>query len=195
MTVIEQLEKSGFQPAEDYYYDSGHHSSVLRRDGICVILDFDLCDSAGESECFDYSKYCEMQNGYMEGSSRVYRFDISGEEDFTEKILNWLDTDPDSLVIDDDGGSFDKAHVDNTPLEKQFEDLFIEAYGYDAVNYLQKEYSLSLGNGKNAFVDYVVETSFGPCAVEENGVHYHHPQLIGEKAYRRQLNKQNILSL
>ena len=194
MISFEKLQSAGFRRTEDYWYDDMHRSAVLFRDGICLLLDINLCETES-GKLFDYSKYCEMQNGYMEGSSRVYRFDISGEEDFTEEILNWLDTDPDSLVIDDDGGSFDKAHVDNTPLEKQFEDLFIEAYGYDAVNYLQKEYSLSLGNGKNAFVDYVVETSSGPCAVEENGVHYHHPQLIGEKAYRRQLNKQNILSL
>ena len=50
-------------------------------------------------------------------------------------------------------------------------------------------------NGRNAFVDYVVETSTGSYAIEENGVHYHHPQLIGLEAYKRQLEKQNTLSL
>ena len=52
-----------------------------------------------------------------------------------------------------------------------------------------------MANGKNAFIDYVIETDTGPIAVEENGVHYHHPQLIGEEKYRHQLEKQNMLSL
>ena len=78
---------------------------------------------------------------------------------------------------------------------KEFEDLFIDAYGYDALNYLQKEYSISLDNGRNGFVDYVVETATGNYAIEENGERYHHPQLVDKKDYLRQLEKQNTLSV
>lgn len=32
-------------------------------------------------------------------------------------------------------------------------------------------------------------------AIEENGIHYHHPQLIGIEGYRKQLRKQNTCAL
>ncbi len=194
MIDLERLESIGYKRTADYYYDEDHRSAVLFKDGKCLILDYDLCENQSD-RLFDYYKYCEMQNERMHSAKTLLRFDVSGEQDKTEYVLNWLDLDPESIELTDSGGSFDKAHIDNTPLEKQFEDLFIETYGYDALNYLQKEYALSLGNKRNAFVDYVIDTQEGPCAIEENGVHYHHPQLIGEDAYRRQLEKQNILSL
>ena len=67
-----------------------------------------------------------------------------------------------------------------------FEDLFVESYGDNATEYLKKEYAVSLNNGRNAFADYVVETKNGNFAIEENGVHYHHPCLIGNVAYEKQ---------
>lgn len=189
------LTSRGFKQTEDYYYDETHHSSVFFSvDQICVIIDHDLCDH-DEGTAFDYSKYCEMQNTWMNDSKALYRFYVKGDEDISEEIISWLDKDPDSIEVKDKGGSFDKAHVDNTPLEKEFEDIFMEAYGNDSVNYLQKEYSLSLNEGRNAFVDYVIETDHGSFAIEENGVHYHHPQLIPYINYQRQLEKQNTLSL
>lgn len=99
------------------------------------------------------------------------------------------------MEVLDKGGSFDKTHIDNTPLEKEFEDLFIDSYGPDALDFLQKEYSISMPGGKNAFVDYVIETADGNFAIEENGVRYHHPQIIRLQAYIHQLEKQNTLSL
>ena len=184
----------GFERAADYYYDESHKSAVLFRDDTCLILDYDICDITGV-KAFDYYKYCDMQNARAQAYDKLFRFLVSKDKDDTDRIVDWLQKDPESIEVTDEGGSFDKAHIDNTPLEKQFEDLFIETYGYDAVNYLQKEYSLSIGGKKNAFVDYVIETQYGPYAIEENGVHYHHPQLIGEEAYRKQLEKQNILNL
>lgn len=73
--------------------------------------------------------------------------------------------------------------------------MFVDTYGDNATEYLKKEYSVSLANGRNAFVDYVIETKNGNYAIEENGVHYHHPCIIGNKAYDRQLEKQNTLNL
>ena len=191
---IKMLHSLGLTPVEDYYYDSSRHSFVMRKDNTCVIVDYDLCVNNNDA-VFDYSKYCEMQNALMASSGRLFRFYASEEEGLCETINNWLNMEPDDIEITDKGGIFDKVHVDNTPLEKTFEDLFVETYGNDALGFLQKEYSLSLRNGRNAFVDYVVETSTGSYAIEENGVHYHHPQLIGLDAYKRQLEKQNTLSL
>lgn len=190
------LTTRGFRLAEDYYYDDSHHSAVFFNDGhkTCVMMDFDIC-SKGDGTAFDYSKYCEMQNTWMTSSERLYRFYVSKLNDVEDEVISWLDKEPESIEVNDKGGSFDKAHVDNTPLEKSFEDLFMEAYGNDSVNYLHKEYSLSLNEGRNAFVDYVLETDHGSYAIEENGVHYHHPQLISENQYLKQLEKQNTLSL
>ena len=184
----------GFETVEDYYYDSLRHSVVMKKDSTCVIVDYDLCLQNNDA-VFDYSKYCEMQNGLMASSGRLFRFYAAEGEDLCESIHNWLTMEPDDIEISDKGGVFDKVHVDNTPLEKTFEDLFVETYGNDALGFLQKEYSLSLSNGRNAFVDYVVETSTGSYAIEENGVGYHHPQIIRLEAYKRQLEKQNTLSL
>ena len=44
---------------------------------------------------------------------------------------------------------------------------------------------------RTRYVDYVVRTRDGLLGVEENGVRYHHPQLIGERRYSDQLLKQN----
>ena len=209
-------ENCGLQLVEDYYYDGTHHSSVLQKGKTCVILDYDLCSVEENTEkIFDYSKYCEMQNAWMMSSDRLYRFYVTADrfsacneqnsvfsserEDVNTgicaEINRWLTLDPENIEVSDDGGSFDKAHIDNTPLEKTFEDLFIDAYGYDSLDYLNKEYSISLNQGRNAFVDYVIETKSGTYAVEENGVRYHHPQIIHLAAYLRQLEKQNTLSL
>lgn len=196
---IRAVESMGFTLKEDYFYDRRHHSAVLRKDDICVVLDFDLC-TLDTDEVFDYSKYCEMQNSWMASSNRLYRFYVSSEETartgvISEIIRQWIAETPDHMEISDRGGSFDKAHPDNTPLEKVFEDLFTEAYGNDSLAFLNKEYAVSLANGRNAFVDYVVETVDGVFAIEENGVQYHHPQIIRLEAYKRQLEKQNTLSL
>ena len=188
------LHSLGFETVEDYYYDSLRHSVVMKKDSTCVIVDYDLCLQNNDA-VFDYSKYCEMQNGLMASSGRLFRFYAAEGEDLRESIHKWLTMEPDDIEISDKGGVFDKVHVDNTPLEKTFEDLFVETYGNDALGFLQKEYSLSLSNGRNAFVDYVVETSTGSYAIEENGVRYHHPQIIRLEAYKRQLEKQNTLSL
>ncbi len=140
----------------------------------------------------------------MASSKKLYRiyvsvFPSSSSESSLGKVVQeieyWANNNPENIEISDSGGAFDKAHPDNTPLEKRFEDLFVEAYGNDSLTFLQKEYSISLANGRNAFVDYVVETETGSFAIEENGVQYHHPQIIRLEAYRRQLEKQNTLSL
>ena len=188
------LTERGFQKAECFQYADHIYSTVYQKDNVCVILDYDLCRMDGDV-CFDYSKYCELQNKWMAASDQLFRFYISDSEEDCNEITDWLDGKPENMELNDTGGSFDKAHIDNTPLEKTFEDLFSEAYGKASVGYLQKEYSISMKGGRNAFVDYVIETDNGTYAIEENGVHYHHPQLIGEERYQRQLEKQNTLSL
>lgn len=189
----EKLENFGLKFVDEYFYDDTHHSFVLEKDDICVIVDDNICEN-NKKIIFDYSKYCEMQNKYMSEFQKLYRFNYIDDSCYN-KIKEWLCKTVEDIEVKDDGGSFDVAHTDNTPLEKTFEDLFIDTYGDNATEYLKKEYSVSLANGRNAFVDYVIETKNGNYAIEENGVHYHHPCIIGNKAYDRQLEKQNTLNL
>ena len=60
-----------------------------------------------------------------------------------------------------------------------------------AVKYLAKEHSIADNEGHSYFLDYFVRLNDGAIAVEENGVTYHHPQVIGIARYRKQLQKQN----
>lgn len=193
MLNIKTIEQQGLKFIDEYLFDDTHSSFVFKYNNICCIIDNDICKNQ-DKEVFDYSKYCEMQNKYMEEYDKLFRFNYVDETIYDE-IKEWLNKQAADIEIEDDGGSFDIAHVDNTPLEKKFEDLFVETYGDNSIEYLRKEYSVSLKNGRNAFVDYVVETQNGNYAIEENGVRYHHPCIIGEKAYYRQLEKQNTLSL
>ena len=185
--------KLGLEFIDEYVFDDTHHSFVFKQNNICVIVDDNICENK-EKVVFDYSKYCEMQNKYMAEFDKLYRFNYVDDSTY-KQIENWLSKTPTDIDIKDFGGSFDLAHTDNTPLEKTFEDLFVESYGDNATEYLKKEYAVSLNNGRNAFVDYVVETKNGNFAIEENGVHYHHPCLIGNVAYEKQLEKQNTLNL
>ena len=189
----EKLENLGLKFVDEYFYDDTHHSFVLKKDDICVIVDDNICETDKET-IFDYSKYCEMQNKYMAEFQKLYRFNYVDNSCY-DKIKEWLNKTVEDIEVKDDGGSFDVAHTDNTPLEKTFEDLFVDTYGDNATEYLKKEYPVSLANGRNAFVDYVIETKNGNFAIEENGAHYHHPCIIGNKAYDRQLEKQNTLNL
>jgi len=189
----EKICKLGLEFLDEYLFDDTHHSYVFKYKNTCIIVDDNICENKKEI-VFDYSKYCEMQNKYMAQFEKLYRFNFIDDSIYS-KIAEWLNKNANDIEIKDIGGSFDVAHTDNTPLEKTFEDLFIESYGDNATEFLKKEYAVSLNNGRNAFVDYVVETKNGNFAIEENGVHYHHPCLIGNDLYEKQLEKQNTLNL
>ena len=71
--------------------------------------------------------------------------------------------------------------ADVSPLEFHFEQNFTSTYGMNALKYLTREYGICDEKGKNYFLDYLVRTKDGKYAIEENGVNYHHPQIIGEE--------------
>lgn len=192
MISDKELKRLGLEFIDEYRFDDVHRSFIYKKDDIGIIIDDNICFDNGH--VFDYSKYCEMQNKYALLFKRIYRFNYVND-DIYEKIAKWLNMSCDDIDIEDDGGVFDVIHTDNTILEKSFEDLFIEAYGEDATTYLKKEYAISLDKGRNAYVDYVIETKNGNYAIEENGIHYHHPCIIGNTNYERQLEKQNTLNL
>ena len=55
----------------------------------------------------------------------------------------------------------------------------------NALRYLTREYGICDENGNNYFLDYFIRTQNERYAVEENGLNFHHPQIIGEEKYRK----------
>lgn len=200
MLDANRLEELGIKLIERYEFDLTHYSLIGYFNDKCIIVDNNLCvrDSITKEHSIevDYAKYCEMQNKYMAKFNKLYRFNYIDDNIYKE-IEKWLNLTAEDINIEASAkvASFDKAHIDSTILEEKFADLFVEAYGNDALCYLKREYPISLADGKNAFVDYVVETKNNKYAIEENGITYHHPQIIGNLKYERQLIKQNTLNL
>lgn len=169
-------------------YPNGGKSYFYVKDGIAIIVDDGICCCEKAEEAFPYTLITEKQNEYVHKYDRVYRFlaeDVNSietvvntdiehrEPDFTVRVANREDS------------------PDASPLELLFEKQFTNVYGMGALKYLWKEYGIADDEGHNYFLDYVVRTKDGTIAVEENGVTYHHPQIIGADRYRRQLKKQN----
>lgn len=192
---ISIFQKNGFQLIEEYQFNERYRSYVFSYGSYCVIIDEHFDYPEKDEFFFDYSKYCEMQNKYMRMFDILLRFNLEKkEEELFNEILQTIANEKDSIA-DDDGGRFSYSHVDNTPTEAIFEDIFVEAYGYEALECLYKEVSISSEKGTNYFIDYVVETKKGNYAFEENGVKYHHPCLVGKEKYQELLHKQNTMIL
>ncbi len=169
-------------------YPNGGKSYFYIKDQIAVIVDDNICNCDSEEEAFPYTLITEKQNEYMHRYSKVFRFlsdDIDTIEDVIRTNNDHIDVDFAVRVANREDSS------DASPLELLFEQQFTNVYGMGALKYLWKEYGITDDEGHNYFLDYVVRTRNGSIAVEENGVTYHHPQIIGKDRYRKQLQKQN----
>lgn len=161
-----------------HYGQDNIWSDVYETDDRIVITDHNIC-TCHTAAVFDYDLYTQSQNRLMKLGKPLYRY-MEGDESFVAESGTY---------------KFNSVYqrIDATPVEHFFEERFAECYGHDALGYLHKEYPIVSASGNNLFLDYAVELkSGGGVAVEENGVNYHHPQLIGEEKYRHQLEKQNI---
>lgn len=161
-------------------------------DGVdMVIIDDEICSCRDGEQIFPYTLITDKQNHYMKIYRRVFRF-LGFDPETIEKCL--LKSRQEVLhftkKISERG-----EHADSSPLELLFEQNFTDVYGMRALKYLQKEFRISDEDGNNYFLDYLVDTADSRVAIEENGIHYHHPQLIGIEGYRKQLRKQNTCAL
>ena len=184
---MENLKSKGYELAESCSYPNGGKSEYYVKGGTAVIIDYDICRVNDDKAAFPYSLITEKQNAYMKAYNKVYRFlaeDI--RQDLVYEGHQW------------NSGGFDAKAPDRgdaaepSPLEMLFEDSFTAVYGADSIKYLNREYGISDFEGNNYFLDYCIRTASGDIAVEENGITYHHPQIIGEDRYRKQLYKQNL---
>lgn len=177
-----EFRSTRYEFAESVNYPNGGESDFYVSGNNAVILDLDICSPGQNGKVFPYTLITDKQNSYMKRYDKVYRFLY---EDFiTDQEKQFV---PDYTVR-----SFNREDsADASPLEFLFEQNFANVYGLGALKYLNKEYPISGENGNSFYLDYVIHTKNGDIAVEENGITYHHPQVIGIERYRRQLQKQN----
>ena len=161
-------------------------------DGVdMVIIDDEICSCCDGEQIFPYTLITDKQNHYMKIYRRVFRF-LGFDPETIEKCLQ---KSRQEVLYSTKKISERGEHADSSPLELLFEQNFTDVYGMRALKYLQKEFRISDEDGNNYFLDYLIDTADSRVAIEENGIHYHHPQLIGIEGYRKQLRKQNTCAL
>ena len=186
------VQHTDFSLREQVKYPNGGVSSFYDNGTDMVIIDEDICNHNPAEPVFSYMLITDKQNNYMHRFKRVFRF-LGYEK---KEVEIYLSKDEITLPMDYMITVGDRAEQsDVSPLELHFEQSFSNAYGINALKYLSREYGICDESGKNYFLDYLVRTRNGKYAVEENGVNYHHPQIIGEEKYRNKLRKQNTCAL
>lgn len=182
---------SEFKLRDYMEYPNGGCSRFYDNGMDMVIIDDGICACEGDS-IFSYMLITDKQNHYIHQYRKVFRF-LGYMRDEIDKFLY---SDESLIMLEYVGNIADRSEQsDVSPLELHFEKNFSNVYGISALKYLNREYGICDSNGNNYFLDYLVNTQNGKYAVEENGVMYHHPQIIGEKKYKNQLNKQNTCAL
>lgn len=180
-----------FRLVEVVTYPNGGSSSFYQYESVTLIVDDDICKRDEEEPVFDYSRITSKQNEYVSRSDRVYRFlreDIGQAAD----LVTHREEEGDPEPLHRKRRPPDRENTaEVSPLEADFERHFCNVYGSDSARYLWREYGITDMDGHDRFIDYLVQTDSGLLGVEENGVTYHHPQIIGKQRYRDQLLKQN----
>ncbi|MDO4538628.1 MAG: DEAD/DEAH box helicase [Coriobacteriales bacterium] len=192
--------RGDFALAERVAYPNGGTSLFFEYDGTAIIVDDGICDIRPGEKAFDYSLITTKQNEYMTSHRRVYRFLREDVGEIERFLLADAEVGEDGALNDKSllaaTRTADRANVaDASPLERLFEEHFANVYGADSARYLWREYGLTDADGHVRYLDYLVQTKTGRIAVEENGVTFHHPQIVGRDRYRTQLLKQNSCTL
>lgn len=182
------VEHADFSLREKIKYPNGGISNFYDNGKDMVIIDEDICEHKSNDPVFSYMLITVKQNNYMHQFKRVFRF--LGYSHFeVDKYLSRKEIVLPTSYTRSVGDRSEQSDV--SPLELHFEKSFSNVYGMNALKYISREYGICDENGKNYFLDYFVRTKDEKYAVEENGVTYHHPQIIGEEKYKNQLTKQN----
>ena len=175
-----------FSEKEIVNYPNGGKSTFYTSGQTAVIIDEGICRRDSEENIFPYTLITDKQNEYMHRYDKVFRF-LAEDRDQIDHVIKGIQRNVDFVLRVPNR----EDNAEASPLEFRFEQNFTNVYGSNALKYLAKEYGIVDADGRNYFLDYFVRTEDGGIAVEENGVSYHHPQIIGIEQYRRQLRKQN----
>jgi len=183
---------SDFSLRELVKYPNGGVSRFYDNDVDMVVIDENICICEDRKSYFRYMLITDKQNNYMHMFRRLFRF-LGYIQEEVDKYLysDEINMSADKLVKIGDRSE----QADVSPLELHFEQSFSNTYGIHALKYLSREYGICDEDGRNYFLDYLVRTRNQKYAVEENGVTYHHPQIIGVEKYKNQLRKQNTCAL
>ena len=184
------IDHQEFSLTDHVDYPSGACSNFYDNGDDLVIIDIGICKCDGV--VFPYSLITNKQNNYMFMYKRVFRFLGYNKKEVDDFLYNRINID--NLEVHKQVGDRSEQ-ADVSPLEFHFEQNFSNVYGSDSIKYLSREYGICDTKGNNYFIDYVVNKRDSKIGVEENGVNYHHPQIIGEEKYKDQLNKQNVCAL
>ena len=191
MNVL-KLSDGDYVLKETVAYPNGGCSFLYANGDTAIVIDKDIWQIEEENHVYSYSRITNNQNLWMKRYAHLYRFideDTADIDRFIHKI-------PDDTEYTNRRHSADRSEsAEVSPLEWKFEENFANVYGTQALKYLTKEYGITDVEGNVYYLDYVIRTANGMIAVEENGVNYHHPEIIGKEAYRRQLRKQNTCTL
>lgn len=186
------VQHTDFSLREQVKYPNGGTSRFYDNGVDMVVIDENICTHDTEDPVFSYMLITDKQNDYMHQFKRVFRFLGYVQSEVDKYLSNKEITLPvDYKVTVGDRGE----QADASPLEIDFEQNFSNAYGINALKYLSREYGICDEKGRNYFLDYFIRTKDEKYAVEENGLTYHHPQIIGVEKYKNQLRKQNTCAL
>jgi superfamily II DNA or RNA helicase/transposase len=160
---------------------------------IAIIIDYKICDNLNP---FSYTEYTKEQNNLMNNYRTVYRFIVDNFEDIKileNELIVYLNGDFIEDKIKISGTNRQLVEIDPTIPEAYFEQAFIDVYGYDALDKVEREFPIIDINGQTRWVDYIIRYKDYDIAIEKNGEKYHHPIIIKKDRYKKQLIKQNSL--
>ncbi|QIR16240.1 DEAD/DEAH box helicase family protein [Shewanella aestuarii] len=144
---------------------------------------------------FHYVDYTSYQNKLMHQYQGLYRFCAFDIAQLTQDITLFVADEIETIELKKYGADRQDQHIDPTPPEFKFAQIFETVFGQASVHALQAEAPYVDRQGHKRFVDYILHRKSSPIAIELNGETYHHPlsSIVSKKQYRSQLFKQNSL--
>ena len=158
-----------------------------------IIIDYKICNKLSP---FSYTEYTKEQNNLMGNYLSVYRFMVDNNDDIEilkTELLFYLDKNFQEDKIKVSGTNRALTEIDPTIPESYFEQAFIETYGHESLDRVEREFPIIDINGQTRWVDYVIRHKNYNIAIEKNGETYHHPIITQRQGYKKQLIKQNSL--
>ena len=158
-----------------------------------LIVDHEICN---RNYPFSYTEYTKEQNLLMYQYRSVYRFIVDTHDDLLslkEELSQYLNVDSEDNKIKFTGTNRQLVEIDPTIPEAYFEQAFIETYGHESLDKVEREFPIIDINGQTRWIDYIIRHTKYNIAIEKNGETYHHPIITKRKKYQSQLIKQNSL--
>ncbi|WP_157937395.1 DEAD/DEAH box helicase family protein [Shewanella sp. 10N.286.52.C2] len=171
----------------------GNNDSNLRNQPSAILVDNSLYSL--QPSDFYYVDYTSYQNQLMHHYQGLLRFCALEIQQLIDDISHFLSSEIESIELKKFGSNREEQHIDPTPPEFKFAEIFESVFGPASIHALQAEAPYIDRQGHKRFIDYILHRKTSPIAIELNGETYHHPlsRIVSQKQYRSQLFKQNSL--